>query len=84
MQGGEREKIEEFIKQLVQKLPPAFANMREELTEQLRAGLEPLLHKMNLVSREEYDIQVELLERLRKRVAELEQRLDRDKKQDEA
>lgn len=77
MKGEEREKIEEFIRELLQKLPPAFSNVRDELAEHLRAGLEPLLHKMNLVSREEYDIQVALLERLRKRVAELERRLNR-------
>ena len=79
MKGKEHEKIEEFIRQLVENLPPALSGLREELAEHLRAGLEPLLHKMNLVSREEYDIQVVLLERLRKRVAELEQRLDQDK-----
>ena len=76
MEGGQRERLEEFIRELVQKLPPALSNVREELAEHLRAGLEPLLHRMNLVSREEYDIQVALLERLRKRVAELEKKLD--------
>ncbi len=81
MKGGEREKIEEFIRELLQKLPPAFSHIRDELAEHLRAGIEPLLHKMNLVSREEYDIQVALLERLRKRVAELEQRLNRQDKE---
>ncbi len=82
MSGNERAKIEEFIRQLVRDLPPALAGMREELAEHLRAGLEPLLQKMNLVSREEYDIQVALLERLRKRVAELEQRLDQQDRAD--
>ncbi len=79
MKRGEREKIEEFIRQLVRQLPPAFSSLREELADHLRAGIEPLLHKMNLVSREEYDIQVALLERLRKRVAELERLLDQDR-----
>lgn len=77
MKRGEREKIEEFIRQIVEQLPPVFSGLRAELTEHLRAGLEPLLHKMNLVSREEYDIQVALLERLRQRIAELEQQLDK-------
>ncbi len=81
MKGGEREKIEEFIRELLQKLPPAFSNVRGELAEHIRAGIEPLLHKMNLVSREEYDIQVALLERLRKRVSELERRLERQEKE---
>ena len=80
MSGHEREKIEEFIRQLVRKLPPAVSNVREELVVHLRAGLEPLLQKMDLVSREEYEVQVALLERLRKRVAELEKQLDRQER----
>ena len=75
MRRADYEPLEEFIRQLVQRLPPALSNMREELAEHLRAGLEPLLQKMNMVSREEYDIQVVLLERLRKRVAELERQV---------
>ncbi len=75
MASVDREKIETWVRELVGGLPPAFSNLREELAEHLRAGLEPLLQDMNLVSREEYDIQVAVLERLQKRVEQLEQRL---------
>ena len=82
MRGDEKDRISEAIRQLVDRLPPTFSHLRGELSEHLRAGLEPMLHKMNLVSREEYDIQVALLERLRKRVAQLEKRLDRERDKD--
>ena len=75
MKKIDRDRIDTFIHELVHELPPVFSNLRNELTEHLRTGLEPLLQDMNLVSREEYDIQVALLERLRKRVEQLEQRL---------
>ena len=76
MVGADRQRIEEFIRDLLRKLPPAVSNIHEELAENLRAGVEPMLQKMHLVSREEYDVQVMLLERLRKRVAELEKQLE--------
>ena len=75
MRGADRDRIKAGVRELVCKLPPVFSNLREELAEHLCTGLEPLLQDMNLVTREEYDIQVALLERLRKRVEQLEQRL---------
>ncbi len=69
------ETISRFIKDLVAGLPPLATELRDEFERNARASLESLLQKMNLVSREEYDIQVALLERLRLRVTELERRL---------
>ena len=69
------EAIAQFVKSLAAGLPPLATELRDEFERNARAGLESLLQKMNLVSREEYDIQVALLERLRQRVTELEQRL---------
>lgn len=82
MKGDNHEKIEEFIRELLHRLPPALSSAREELAEHLRTGLDPLLQKMNLVSREEYDIQVALLERLQKRVTELERQLEKRQAQE--
>lgn len=74
-QMRDSETIGQFVRDLISGLPPLAGEMREEFERNTRAGLESLLQKMNLVSREEYDIQVALLERLQQRVAELEQRL---------
>ena len=79
MAGVDRDRIETCVRELVSNLPPAFSNLREELAEHLRASLEPLLQDMNLVSREEYDIQVAVLERLRKRVEQLERCLSEER-----
>lgn len=46
--------------------------MREEIGKFMHANLSAMLERMNLVSREEYDIQVQLLDRLRQRIDELE------------
>ena len=58
--------------------------MRQEFDQQLRAGLRRTLQQMDLVTREEFDIQREVLlrtraklEELERQVAELEQQLSK-------
>jgi BMFP domain-containing protein YqiC len=46
-----------------------------EIEQHLRAGLQQGLEKLDLVTREEFDLQVEMVERLRARVEALEARL---------
>ena len=75
------ETIAQFVKGLVAGLPPLAAELRDEFEDNARVGLESLLQKMNLVSREEYDVQVALLERLRLRVTELERQLQAEQQQ---
>ena len=69
------ETIAQFVKDLAAGLPPLATELRDEFERNARAGLESLLQRMDLVSREEYDVQVALLERLRLRVDELERQL---------
>ena len=68
-------KLDEFVRRLGEQLPDSGEGARDEIEKKLRAGVEPILEKMNLVSREEYDVQVALLERLRQKVGMLERRL---------
>ena len=68
-------KLDEFVRRLGEQLPDSVEGARDEIEKKLRAGVEPILEKMNLVSREEYDVQVALLERLRQKVGMLERRL---------
>ena len=76
------EKIENCVKEILENLPQGLVETRAELKKLLGAGLDSALQQMNLVSREEYDIQTRLLERLRKRVMELEERLTEYERQD--
>lgn len=71
------QKLDEFVDSVFRNMPSAFGEIREECQRNFRANIESLLQKMDLVSREEYDIQTALLEKLRSRVEELEQRIDK-------
>lgn len=68
-------KIESVVKDVLNTLPPGLSATQAEIKKTLHAGVDSALQKMNLVSREEYDVQTQLLERLRQRVTELETRL---------
>ena len=70
------EKIDRLLKQLSEKMPGPVKELSCELKRCADAGAETLVRKMNLVSREEYDIQVELVKRLRAQLAEMQARLD--------
>ena len=78
MKKGE---INQLIQEIVKELPPFVGAARQEVEQGIRLGLEALIKKMNLVSREEYDAQVALLHRLLKQVDDLEKRLAEAEKQ---
>ena len=58
-------------------LPPGLKHMREELDKNLKAALQASFAKLNLVTREEFDLQVKLLHKCREQLAELEKRLEK-------
>lgn len=58
------------------RLNAALANSpAADLEKNLKSSIEGLLHQLNLVTREEFDIQANLLARSQARIAELEARL---------
>jgi BMFP domain-containing protein YqiC len=54
-------------------LPPSMGELQQDMERNLRSGLESGLRKMNLVSREEFDVQTAVLLRTREKVEKLEQ-----------
>lgn len=68
--------IQDIAERLSQVLPPGLASVRDELRDNFRAVLQAQLADLDLVSREQFEVQKELLQRLRKRVQELEQRVE--------
>ena len=71
--------IDELAKRLSSLLPGSVDNVRKDVESNLRSGLESGLRSMNLVTREEFDVQSavllrtrEKLEGLEKKVAEME------------
>ncbi|MDM8567256.1 accessory factor UbiK family protein [Candidatus Halobeggiatoa sp. HSG11] len=61
-----------FFKQFAEGLPKGLLSLHHDLEKNLRVALDAALQKMNLVTREEFDVQVAMLERTRQRLEALE------------
>ncbi|GAA0413957.1 accessory factor UbiK family protein [Cocleimonas flava] len=79
--------IDELAKKLSGLMPGSLQNLQSDIEENVKSTLESGLRKMNLVTREEFDIQRavllrtrEKLEALEKVVAELESSLSKESK----
>jgi ubiquinone biosynthesis accessory factor UbiK len=68
--------FQDFSKQFSESLPPPFQALRKEFEQQFYQGLLLAFTKMNIVTREEFDIQTLVLERTREKVLQLKQKLD--------
>jgi ubiquinone biosynthesis accessory factor UbiK len=68
-------RVEEIAARLAQALPPGFKSLRAELEDNFRAILRANLERFDLVSRERFDAQAELLARTREKLEALERRL---------
>lgn len=64
--------IEQLVERIMQSLPAGLQEMKQEADQQLRAALQRTLGQMDLVTREEFDIQREVLLRTRARLEALE------------
>lgn len=71
----ETHRIDELARRLSELLPPGARAFRQDLERNLRAGLQGALERMDLVTREEYEVQIELLSRSRQRLEALEARI---------
>lgn len=71
----EPRQLEDLAAKLGQMLPPGLKGLRHELEDNFRAVLRANLEKWDLVSRERFDLQAELLRRTQTKLAALEQRL---------
>lgn len=68
-------RIDEIARRLLESVPPALRSMQRDLESNFRAVLRANLSKLDLVSRDEFEAQLRVLERTRARVEELEKRL---------
>jgi len=67
--------INELASRLFASLPAAVRGAQTDLEHNFRAVLRSTLGKMDLVTRDEFDVQTKVLERTRARLAALEARL---------
>ncbi len=68
-------RIDEIARRLVQSVPPGVRAVQRDLESNFRAVLRSSLTKLDLVSRDEFDAQVRVLERTRARLEALEDKL---------
>jgi BMFP domain-containing protein YqiC len=71
----ESPRIDEIARRLMERVPPALRAVQQDLESNFRAVLRASLTKLDLVSRDEFDAQVRVLQRTRARLEELEKRL---------
>lgn len=67
--------LEDLARKLGQVLPPGFAGIRSEIEDNFRAILRAHLDRLDLVSRERFEVQAALLSRTQQKLEALEQRL---------
>lgn len=68
--------LDDITQKISDMLPDSVGAMTDDLRNNIRAILEASLSKMNLVTREEFDVQSELLARTQERISELEKQLE--------
>jgi ubiquinone biosynthesis accessory factor UbiK len=67
--------VNEIAKRLLESLPTAVRGAQADLENNFRIVLRGTLSKLDLVNRDEFDVQTKVLERTRARLAMLEARL---------
>jgi len=68
--------IDEFAERMMGLLPPGAAELKDDLQKNLRATLQTMFSRMDLVTREEFDVQAAVLQRTREQLEALEKRVD--------
>lgn len=67
--------LDELARKLADAVPPGLAALKNDLEQNFKAVLQSGLTRLDLVTRQEFDIQAAVLRRSRERLEELEQRL---------
>ena len=71
-----KEQIDEVVEKLRRLLPDDVNLVRDDINQKLKATLTASLKNMDLVTREEFDIQSRLLAKTRARLEELQSRIN--------
>ena len=67
--------FDDLSRRLADGLPQGVQNMQKDIERNLRSGLESALARLNLVTREEFDVQQAVLQRTRAKLDALETRV---------
>jgi BMFP domain-containing protein YqiC len=71
-----RPSIDEIARRVLDALPHAPGGANSDLRRNLRTGVSGVLARMDLVTREEFDAQLRVLQRTREKLESLEQRVN--------
>ncbi len=71
----EQFRIDEIARRLLDSVPPAFRSIQQDLETNFRSVLRSSLGKLDLVTREEFDTQLKVLERTRSKLEALEKKV---------
>lgn len=68
-------KLEEIAKNISDAIPPGLKSMADEVESKVKQNLQSQLSKLDFVTREEFDIQSQVLIRTREKIEALEARI---------
>ncbi len=71
-----KDAIEELTKRISSLIPGNVKHMQDDLENNVRSLLQTALVKMNLVTREEFDVQSAVLQRTRAKLEQLEKKIE--------
>ena len=69
-------RIDEIARRLLDAVPPAFRSVGQDLETNFKSVLRSSLGKLDLVTREEFDTQLKVLERTRSKLEALEKKVE--------
>ncbi len=64
--------MDDIAKKIAEFMPASLQNLQSDIKNNVQSGLESSLRKMNLVTREEFEIQTAVLQRTREKLETLE------------
>ena len=67
--------LDEMTRKFTEMLPESVRNAQKDVEKNVKASLSGAFQRMDLVTREEFDVQVALLERTRERLGAMEERV---------
>ena len=68
-------RLDDLSRTLGKFLPPGLADLKDDVEKNVRAAVQGALGNLDLVTREEFDVQAEVLQRTRQRLQALEARV---------
>ncbi|MBE0439191.1 MAG: accessory factor UbiK family protein [Gammaproteobacteria bacterium] len=68
-------KLEEVVQAITKLMPASFTEMQQDVEKNIRAALSATFAKLDLVTRQEFDVQTQVLHRTRSKLEALEQRV---------